>query len=264
MQSLLSKNKLPKNLILLQRIIGLGLFCLLYIGYWTFLFVIKRYKIPNIKEIRKQFKSIVQSHSGPLLICPNHLTYIDSVLLIVAFSSCKDYLLNFHTMAWNFPKTTHIKNNYFYQFVSYIGKCIFINLEATHEKINQPMAIAKYLLSKGEYIMLFPEGHRSYNGKVDLLNFTYGVGRLINDTANLKILCVYVRGSTQHTSSNYPNKYDSFYVKLQLVDPIKLKDSLHTSNNSELRNIRNIAHSIVSILSELEKQYFEITYNYLA
>lgn len=259
MQSLSSKNKLPKKLISLQRVIGLGLFCLLYSGYWIFLFIIRRYKIPKIKKIRKQFKSIVKNHSGPLLICPNHLTYIDSVLLIVAFSSCKDYLRNFRTMAWNFPKTTHIKNNYFYQIISYIGKCIFIDLDAKdHDKINQPMEIAKYFLSNGEYIMLFPEGHRGNNGRVDLHNFAYGIGRLINDINNLKILCVYLRGSSQEHGSNYPRKYDSFYIKLRLLDAAALKHSLNSQNNSVLKNVRSLAKSIILILSNMEKEYFAL------
>lgn len=254
----MSISKTIKATLLLQRMISLCVFCFLYSGYWLFLFIIRRYSILAIQDIRKQFNSITKNNSDPLLICSNHLTYIDSVLLTLAFSSCKGYLINFHTMAWNFPKTTHMKKNFFYKFISYIGKCIFIELDASSENMNQPMKIAKYLLSKGEYIMLFPEGHRGKNGKVDTQNFTYGVGKLIYEIPNIKVLCVYLRGSSQKYSSNFPNKYDNFYCKLKLIDPTELNKQI-SNNHSNLRNIRNISKDVIEILSAMEQEYFSAT-----
>ena len=251
----MSISKTIKAKLLLQRAISFVAFSLLYSGYWWFLFIIKSYRILKIKEIRKQFKSIMEKTSDPLLICSNHLTYIDSVLLTLAFSSCRDYLINFHTMAWNFPKTTHMKKNFFYKFISYIGKCIFIDVGAPKTINNQPIKIAKHLLLKGEYTMLFPEGHRGHEGRVDTQNFTYGVGKLIHEVPNIRVLCVYLRGSSQKYSSNFPNKRDKFYCKLKLLEP-SFKDAIINNNHSELRNIRGISKHIIQNLVGMEQEYF--------
>ena len=247
----MSISKTIEAKLFLQRIISFLAFFLLYPFYWILLFIIGRYRILAIKKIRKQFKSIVKHTSEPLLICSNHLTYIDSVLLVITFSSCCDYILNFRTMPWNFPKTTHMKNNFFYKFISYVGKCIFIDLNAPAEKINQPMKIARHLLLCGEYIMLFPEGHRGMNGLVDTKNFTYGVGKLISEIHNIKILCVYLRGSSQKDRSNFPNKYDQFYCKLNLITSQSITSQAHG-----LRKIKEISKNIIQILFNMEQEYF--------
>jgi 1-acyl-sn-glycerol-3-phosphate acyltransferase len=234
-----------------QRIISFLVLPILYSFYWISVYLVRRHTIPQIKQLRRHFKHIRQQSSEPLLICPNHLTYVDSIILIIAIGSFLDYWRNFYSFAWNFPKTTHMKTNLFYQVICYIGKCVFINLDSPREQHNQPMHIAKYLLSKGEYLMLFPEGHRGHNGLVDTNNFTYGVGKLINEFKPLKLLCVYLRGSSQQTASNYPNKYDSFYCQLNLVD-LPPQDA----KNSALRNIRNNAKYIIQQLHHMEQEYF--------
>lgn len=244
-----------KAKLFLQRIISFLILVLLYFCYWIFLFIIRRYQILSINDIRKQFKSITKDIAGPLLICSNHLTYIDSVVLILAFGSCLDYIFNFHVMPWNFPKTTHMKKNVFYMLISYIGKCVFIDFNNHNRATNQPMNIAKYLLLRGEYIMLFPEGHRGHGGRVDTQNFTYGVGKLIKEVPNIKVLCTYLRGSTQMEGSNFPNKHDKFYCKLKLLDPTKLIPQA-INNTSELKIMRDLSKKIIQQLYDMEQEYF--------
>ncbi len=251
--------------LILQKFIGFFCLVLIYFGYWIFILIFKKYKIPKLKSLRKQFKIITNKiNKDPLLICPNHLTFIDSVLLILIFNSFFDYIKDFHTLAWNFPKTTHIKKNWFYQIISYLSKCILIDFDTHKNNISNykntntdPIKIAKYLLSIGEYIMLFPEGHRSLDGKVDTKNFAYGVGKLINESPNIKVLCIYLRGHTQQCGSNFPNKGDSFYCKMELFDPSKNTID-NTAKNSELRKIRNIAKNIIEHLAVMEKKYLAL------
>ena len=243
--------------LILQKFIGFFCLVLIYFGYWIFILIFKKYKIPKLKSLRKQFKIITKAHKDPLLICPNHLTFIDSVLLILIFNSFFDYIRNFHTLAWNFPKTTHIKKNWLYRIISYLSKCILIDFDTPKHNISNhknidPIKIAKYLLSIGEYIMLFPEGHRSLDGNVDTKNFAYGVGKLINELPNIKVLCVYLRGHTQQCGSNFPNKGDHFYCKMELFDPSNGVEV----HNSELRKIRSIAKNIIEHLAIMEKNYF--------
>jgi len=216
---------------------------------WVWVFYAKKYKINNLKNTRNKFKSIKQQIDGPLIICPNHLTYIDSILLLFAFGSLWDYICNFHTVAWNFPTTKHTKNNLLYKFICYFGKCIFLDFETSTEQPKQAMQKAKYLLLRGDYILLFPEGHRGWNGVVDTKDFAYGAGKLINEVPNVKVLCVYLRGASQKTYSNFPKDKDHFYCKLNLIDP-------KITNTTNLRAAREISRNIVNTLALMEQEYF--------
>ena len=222
---------------------------------WVWAFVVKRYQIDNFKNIRNEFKSITKQINGPLLICPNHLTYVDSVLLVFIFGSMWDYICKFHTLAWNFPKTEHTKNNLLYKMICYFGKCIFFDLNTSSEQPKQTIQKAKYLLSRGEYILLFPEGHRSTDGLVDTKNFAYGVGKLITEVPNVKVLCVYLRGSSQTTRSVFPKNGDHFYCKLNLITP-KSNNITINNNSNNLRGYRELARNIVQTLSQMEQGYF--------
>ncbi|MGD0465352.1 MAG: lysophospholipid acyltransferase family protein [Gammaproteobacteria bacterium] len=224
--------------------------------FWVWLFIIKRYQINNFKNVYNEFKSIKKQINGPLIICPNHLTYIDSVLLIFIFGSMWDYICNFHTLAWNFPTTAHLKDNLLYKIICYLGKCIFFDLNTSTDQPKKTMQKAKYLLSRGEYILLFPEGHRSTNGLVDTKNFAYGVGKLINEVPNVKVLCVYLRGSSQKTYSIFPNEKDRFYCKLNLITPITANTPSINTNLNNLRSYREISKNIIQTLYQMEQDYF--------
>lgn len=245
--------------LLLQRIIGFCcLILFLYPILWIWVFIIKRYKIENLKNIRNTFKTIKSQITEPLIICPNHLTYIDSIMLLLAFGSWWYYIWNYYTLSWNFPKTEHIKNNLFYKIFCYLGKCIFLDLNSSTEQPKIAMKQAVYLLSKGEYLMLFPEGHRSLTGVIDTKNFMYGVGQLVLAVPNTKILCVYLRGSSQQARSNFPKTGDNFYCRLKLINPIDESTNTLLPNNS-LRAMRNISKNIITNLAAMEQDYFAHT-----
>ena len=242
-----------KLLLFFQRITCFfSVIFLLYPLLWVWVFFIRCYRIDDLKNIRNEFKAIKNQISGPLILCPNHLTYIDSILLIFAFGSLWDYFWNFRTCSWNFPKTEHTKNNLLYKTICYLGKCIFFDLNNATEQPKQTMQKAKYLLSRGEYILFFPEGHRSIDGLVDTKNFAYGVGKLITEVPNVTVLCVYLRGSSQKTRSNFPNKHDRFYCKLNLITP----EVPNIIINNNLRNYREISRTIVQTLAKMEQDYF--------
>ena len=59
---------------------------------------VRGYRIENMAEIRRQFKEIwIEKERGqyPLVICSNHLTFIDSALIIWALASNFWYLFNY-------------------------------------------------------------------------------------------------------------------------------------------------------------------------
>lgn len=239
--------------LLFQKFICFCCLAIIYPTLWVFLFVYQQYKVPNLKYIRKRFKAIRNKLTGSLLVCPNHLTYIDSVILLFIFGSFWDYILNFNTFMWNFPKIDHIKNNLLYKTICYLGKCIFIDFDVKTNNSKLVLKKAACLLAHKEYILLFPEGQRTTTGTIDLNNFTYGVGKLVAEIPNIKVLCVYLRGDSQKTSSNFPKKKEIFYCKIKLIKRQKL---IHNNNINSVRAYKDISKNIINVLSSMEQQYF--------
>lgn len=206
------------------------------------------YRIKDIQKSRQQFKELTKTHKGPFLICPNHLTMVDSVLIIWALASAWRYFLHFSLFAWNLPERRHASNDPLRQVVCYLGKCITIVRQGPAEQTKRSLAKINYLLEHGDSVMIFPEGTRSRSGKVDTQNFAYGVGKLVQDIPNLKVLCVYFRGKSQAIYSNFPKRNEEFTISIEPITP--------HSDFQGLRGTRDIATQIIGKLSAMENQYF--------
>ncbi len=239
---------MEKHKLFIQKIFSyLSLFILYPLGFFFFLFIFK-YRIKNLKSLRKEFKAITNRVKGPLLICPNHLTYIDSLILFNIFGSFWHYLFHFRTYAWNFPTLKNMKNNWFYLLICYLGKAQIIDRQGSPEKIKKSMEKANYLLAHGDYIVIFPEGTRSKSGRVDTENFVYGVGNLLMNVPEAKTLCVYLRGDSQKVASNYPARGENFYCQLRLIKPVTVHNGM--------RAARDLSTQIIQTLSQMETEYF--------
>ena len=66
---------------------------------------------------------------------------------------------------------------------------------------------------------MFPEGGRSRSGRIDPESIAQGVGRLIKEVGDCRVLCVYLRGDAQRTWSNLPGRGDTFTIATRLVEP---------------------------------------------
>src|SRR5579885_3587217 len=86
----------------LQKFVGWLVFVPFSGSLILFMKVFLRYRIQGLNEIRAGFRELTKSKE-PLLICSNHLTYIDSVLLIYALGNHWWYLFNFRCLSWNLP-----------------------------------------------------------------------------------------------------------------------------------------------------------------
>ncbi len=204
----------------------------------------------ELLAVRKEFISITQDNDHPILICPNHLTYVDSILLFFIFGSFWNYLFHFKTHAWNFPTLKNMRKNWFYRTICYVGKCQAIERQGSPAQSKKMMQTANYLLSCGDTILIFPEGTRSRTGKVDTQNFMYGVGNLLLEVPQTKTLCVYLRASSQKICSNYPAKGDSFYCRIRLIEP--------KTQHKGLRASKDISTQIVHTLAQMEEEYFSL------
>lgn len=223
------------------------MFPITFFCVWFWMVGIQRYRIRDIKSLRQKYKRIQKDHPGPLLICPNHLTFIDSLILIWGLSSPWRYCINFKRFHWNLPKETHVENNWLFRFVCYLGKCICIPKDK--EKTKRVMNKARYLMQHNQDFMIFPEGTRSKTGRINTTNYIYGVGQLILDTPNLTTVSVYMRGLGQKKDSVFPKRGDSFDISLAVIQP--------KTDKKGLRAMRDIASQLIEQLVTMEEAYFK-------
>ncbi len=207
-----------------------------------------RYKVQQLREIRRHYKQLKRSAEGPIIVCSNHLTKIDSVILNWSFASMFSYMRSFKIFSWNLPERANFYQNFILRILCYLGSCVPIDRGGSRNVVKKSLDKVIYLLKKGHTITVFPEGGRSRTGRIDLDSFTYGVGRLVNKVKDCNVLCVYLRGHNQKEYSNIPPRGARFYLDMELIRP--------QSTHSGLRATRDVANQIVSKLVLMEQAYF--------
>jgi len=212
------------------------------------LVVCGRFEIENLSEIRRTFRVLV-ARPGPLLICANHLTYVDSAIILWALAPIWWYSLHYRKLSWNLPAGDHFRKGIFNRLVAFFFKCIFVHRDGSAEHKASVLAAARDLLMSGEPVTIFPEGRRSRSGRVDSKQIKYGVGKLLASLPNATVLCLYVRGHRQEAYSKYPVRGSRFRIGCAVLRP------------SEERSAGDKGHQglslrVVSELSRLEDDYF--------
>ncbi len=207
-----------------------------------------RYKIPEIKKIRRTFKELKKQAEGPVLICSNHLTKLDSAVLNWSFASIWSYMRSFKVFSWNLPERENFYNNLGLRVVCYLASCIPIDRGGSREGIKKSLDKVAYLLKKGHPVTIFPEGGRSRTGRIDLEKFTYGVGRLVNQVKDCSVICVYLRGNNQESYSSIPRRGSRFYLNMELIKP--------KSEFRGLKATRDVSSQIIEKLVLMEQSYF--------
>jgi len=206
------------------------------------------YRIQQIREIRRRYRELLETADGPVLLCPNHLTMIDSAILNWSLLSVWTNIKSFKALSWNLPEKANFYKNPLLRTLCYIGSCIPVERGGNRDSVKKSLNKVMYLLRKGYPVTVFPEGTRSRSGRIDIDGFSYGVGRLVNLVEDCKVLCVYLRGHKQDKYSGIPRRGSRFYLDMQLIQPV----SVH----SGLRATRDVAGQIITQLQEMEHAYF--------
>lgn len=188
----------------------------LYYGCVGAMLFYGRYRISQLGEVRRRFQEIA-AEPGPLAICANHLTFIDSALILWAFGSGRWYWQNFDKFSWNLPAGDFFRKKLFHRFMGTISKCLFIHRNGSKEHKESVLKVCAHLLKSGEVITLFPEGKRSRTGRFDPNNLTFGIGKIVSELGSCRVLCVYLRGDRQDTYSNYPARGSKFHLDMELI-----------------------------------------------
>ena len=228
----------------LQREIGRLLSPLTTIGVAVVLRYALGYRIEDREAIRDQYRALATT-PGPLLICANHLTMIDSFLIGWALASPAFYVRRFSRLPWNVPERSIFAANLPLLLGTYVLKCIPIVRGGRRKDIAETLARVVHVLRRGETALIFPEGRRSRSGRVEVDAAEPGVGRVVRAVDGCRVLCVYLRGRRQTTFSNAPARGDRFRVALRLVEP--------KTDERGLRASRAIARQITQSLVEMEE-----------
>jgi len=210
--------------------------------------VLMSYRVDNVAELRKGYRALMKENDGPVLICANHLTMVDSLILAWALGGSWWYVFNYRRMPWNLPEYNRVASVWFTRFAAWVTKCIPIMRGGPRQQVSGVIKRVQHVLSRGDIALIFAEGGRSRDGRVRADSTAHGMGRIINAVEDCKALCVYLRGERQQTWSTVPAYGDSFHVEFEFFQP----ESLHRG----MRRSRDLAQQIVANLARMEDKYF--------
>lgn len=210
------------------------------------------YRIKDLKEVRRQFREIwkEKERTGtPMMICANHLTFIDSAIIMWALANNFWYTFNFRALTWNVPAGDFFKKKFHYHAIMYLTKCIFIDREGSPLHKNLILNLCRYMLDKGNVVLIFPEGQRSRTGHFDVDRLRFGPGKILTALDNAQVLCVHVRSPQQKTFSNYPPKGSQFQIRMKVITP-------STEGQSKKQASITAVKEIGAVIKEMEDDFF--------
>ncbi|MGD9765011.1 MAG: lysophospholipid acyltransferase family protein [Candidatus Binatia bacterium] len=207
---------------------------------------VMQYRFADLASIRRQFRQILDRERAPLVICPNHLTMIDSAIVAWALAPWWRYLIAYRLLPWNMPERT-LFAGLGVRIVCYLAKCLPIRRGGDRTLQRVVFAKAANLLRRGELLLVFPEGRRSRTGSVDGEWAADGIGRLIKTVPGCRVLCVYVRADNQTQYSVMPKRGARFTMAMRLLDPPAV-------SGSGVRANREITAAILGQLAAMERE----------
>lgn len=231
----------------LQRAVGWALSPLTTLAVHVLLRGFLRLRLDDPAEARRVYREL-RREGVPLLVCANHLTMIDSMLIAWALAPPLSYVLDFAGLPWNLPEQTHFARTPPQRVFAYVCKCLPIVRGGSRVALARTLERFAYLLASGEVGLVFPEGGRSRSGRVEVERAAYGVGRVVKSLPRCRVLCVYLRGEAQTGYTTLPARGDRLHVRTAVLEP--------KSDHDGLRGSRDIAVQITAKLASMEREHF--------
>ncbi len=207
------------------------------------------YRIHDMAAVRAKYARIREASSGPLLICANHLTMVDSPLVAWALTPTWRYCLHFDELPWNVPERKNFASSLRERIAAWVMKCIPITRGGARGEVAAVLERITTLTANGEVALIFPEGGRSRTGRVDVDDAAWGVGRIVGALPECRVACVYMRGRVQETWSQAPARGDVFDIDVVCIEP--------KSDAVGVRRSRDFSRQIVAQLASMERKYFD-------
>ena len=201
------------------------------------------WRIDGASALRERFRAL-RGAGAPLLVCPNHLTMVDSALVASALAPARFYLRDFAALPWNLPERRHFAARWWSRALVWLLKCVPIERGGSRAEIGDVLAKAGALLAAGEVVLVFPEGRRSRSGRIEVDANTWGVGRLVGAVPGCHVLCVYLRGRSQTAYGALPRRGERFRVAFELLEP--------KSDAAGVRRALDLSRQVLASLAALE------------
>ena len=199
-----------------------------------------RFRFEGLAEMRAAYARL-RAEPGPVLVCANHMTLVDSFLVAFALGNPAWFLLHFASLPWNVPEATVFASTPWMRAATWSLKCVTI-LRGRRDAVAATLSRVAHLLGRGEAVLVFPEGGRSRVGRVDVDVRTWAVGRLLRSVPACRVLCVHLRGEGQTGVTDFPRRGERFHVAFSTIEP-----------KSERRGLRACVELSGQVLSELAR-----------
>lgn len=214
-----------------------------------------RYSFKNLSAFREPLWKKLDEHDGPVIWAANHLTLIDSFLVIGAVIPWHR-VFRIKLVPWSTPEY----RNYYYlggagvrhfiRALMYLCRCIPFLREgedeasvAWREEVFQQCV---GLLRDGGSVFIYPEAGRSRKGWLDPTRPKDFMGRLAMEVPEAKFLCVYLRGESQLCTTAAPIHGEEFRVYAELI-PARVPSE---------QSPRDISTRLFKTLAELQESWF--------
>lgn len=207
------------------------------------------YRIEGHRKLRDDYRRICEGADGPVMICANHLTMIDSFIIAWALGTPWWYFRHFRTLPWNVPEQAIFAATLPLRVLIYVLKCLPIERGGQRKQISGVLSKLAWLIGGGEAALIFPEAGRSRTGRVQVESAATGVGRIYRSLPRCSVVCVYLRGDRQETFSFTPERGDRFRGSITVIEP--------KTDFRGVRASRDVAQQILGRLSEMEREHFD-------
>jgi 1-acyl-sn-glycerol-3-phosphate acyltransferase len=205
------------------------------------------WRLEGAAATRREFRAL-WADGGPILICANHLTMVDSAIVAWALGSPAWLLAHYAALPWNVPERRNFSASLGSRILVYLMKCVPVTRGGDRDEIAGVLGRLTHLVRRGETVLMFPEGGRSRTGRVDPENVTYGIGHLLQAVPGCRVVCVYVRGEQQDEFSDLPLAGERLHVRLASLRP--------ATSLGGLRGARDLTQQVGHALAELEQAHF--------
>jgi hypothetical protein len=176
---------------------------------------------------------------------------IDSMIVAYAMAPFYHYIFNYQHLPWNLPERANFRKNIYLTVLTYLTKCIPVSRGRSRAEAKKVLEKCVHILNIHQPVLIFPEGGRTRIGRIDVENYSYGVGYLIEQCENIKVMCFYIRGDHQDNYSNVPCWGEKFTALLDVLDPVD-------NGVTGLRAQRDYSGQIVARLAGMEETHFAL------
>jgi 1-acyl-sn-glycerol-3-phosphate acyltransferase len=208
------------------------------------LFLIKGYRFIDARKTRADYLRTWHKGGGPIIICANHLTWIDPFLLSWIIAPPWHCFFTPSLSPWGYVGTKYMKKLLFKP-VFALTRAIPVAVGKEENLANWKFVSSAYHLTNGHTILLFPEGRRSKTGFVESDRLSTGVGYLLKAVPKSRVFCIYQRGLSIDGPVNFPASGERFIFAHEEVK--------FSQGDIASQSAREISQVVINRLVAMEK-----------